>query len=389
MKIFMASVNYKNSSINQREKLSFDKEKISEIIKKICLIDGILGCIVISTCNRTEIYISSAIDLQVDKLLLDVADIQNFQGQFEKKQSVDAVYHIIQLACGLKSQIVGEGQIVSQINSALQISRENNCTDSILETLFRIAVSAGKFALTNAKLSNIPLSSAYAAVELIKQKFGNISDKKCVVIGNGKMGQIVQELLIKSGAKVLVTLRSYKSGNNEVIKGCQTINYSDRYEFIENADFVITATRSPHYTITYDKLKKLKNKPLIIIDLAIPRDVEPDVSNICQTYNIDELGFKTQINEDERIIIDNIVEKFVDKFYRWKNYKLSLNDMDSIKKIISQRIIKSGNFDKNDEELIALTVKKTTDMIFGGFNNAIPPKNVQACRKKIEERSRL
>ncbi len=389
MKIFMASVNYKNSSINQREKLSFDKEKISEIIKKICLIDGIFGCIIISTCNRTEIYISSAIDLQVDKLLLDVAGIQNFQGQFEKKQSVDAVYHIIQLACGLKSQIVGEGQIVSQINSALQISRENNCTDSILETLFRIAVSAGKFALTNAKLSNIPLSSAYAAVELIKQKFGNISDKKCVVIGNGKMGQIVQELLIKSGAKVLVTLRSYKSGNNEVIKGCQTINYSDRYEFIENADFVITATRSPHYTITYDKLKKLKNKPLIIIDLAIPRDVEPDVSNICQTYNIDELGFKTQINEDERIIVDNIVEKFVDKFYRWKNYKLSLNDMDSIKKIISQRIIKSGNFDKNDEELIALTVKKTTDMIFGGFNNAIPPKNVQACRKKIEERSRL
>lgn len=389
MKIFMASVNYKNSSINQREKLSFDKEKISEIIKKICLIDGIFGCIIISTCNRTEIYISSAIDLQVDKLLLDVADIQNFQGQFEKKQSVDAVYHIIQLACGLKSQIIGEGQIVSQINFALQISRENNCTDSILETLFRIAVSAGKFALTNAKLSNIPLSSAYAAVELIKQKFGNISDKKCVVIGNGKMGQIVQELLIKSGAKVLVTLRSYKSGNNEVIKGCETINYSDRYEFIESADFVITATRSPHYTITYDKLKKLKNKPLIIIDLAIPRDVEPDVSNICQTYNIDELGFKTQINEDERIIVDNIVEKFVDKFYRWKNYKLSLNDMDSIKKIISQRIVKSGNFDKNDEELIALTVKKTTDMIFGGFNNAIPPKNVQACRKKIEERSRL
>ncbi len=396
MKLLMAGINYKNNSVSQREKLSFTDEKISEICRSICKSENIYGSIIISTCNRTEIYIScdDLNDIMADEILLKHSGIDNFDGIFEKKEDINVVYHIIELACGLKSQIVGEGQIITQINSALEISRKNKCTDSFLNTLFRIAVSAGKCAMTNINVSNVPVSSAYAAVNFISKKYNKLSSKKCVVIGNGKMGQIVQKLLVRKGCDVFVTLRSYKHGNNNVIKGCKTIQYNERYDFINDSDFVVSATKSPHYTITYDKFLALKKKPEIIIDLAVPRDVEPKINEICDCFNIDELGFETKINHKELEEVHSIIERFVKAFIQWKNYKLSLENINFVKDIIYARIIKSYNVNKNYDyksvnDIISMTVDKTVDMILGGMKENVFPDIIKECGRKIEGRARL
>ncbi len=392
----MAGINYNLNSLSQREKLSFTPEKIIKICKNVCNEKNISGCIIISTCDRTEIYIShySNEHLNPAELLIKHSGI-DFDGSFDIKSDMSVVYHIMQLACGLKSQIIGEGQIVGQINSALKLCGENNCTDPILNTLFRTAVSAGKYTLSHTKLSNVPVSSAYGAVELLENlNKKNLSGKTCVIIGNGKMGQIAQSLLIKKNCKVFVTLRDYKHGNNDIIKGCNGIKYKERYNFIDGADFVISATKSPHYTITYDKLSAIKKKPRIIIDLSLPRDVEPSVSEICSCYNIDELGFETKINPNDLKTVQSIIEKFVKDFIQWKNYKLSLQNIASIKNNITKRIVRNDiiglNFnEKISNDIISKTVDKTVNILLGGMKECVSPNIMEKCDKKIKERGRL
>ncbi len=391
---FMAGVNYKNNNISQREKLSFTFERIIQISQNICGIEGVWGCIILSTCNRTEIYLSmeDVGENISDKFLLEYSKIQEFDGVFEKREGEEVVYYIMELACGIKSQIMGEEQIVSQINHALEISRENGCTDSALNTLFRIAVSAGKYALTNVKISNTPVSSAYAAVKFLSQKYENLKNKKCVIIGNGKMGQIAQKLLVKKGCMVFVTLRSYKHGNNDIVKGCIAIKYKERYNYIDGTDFVISATKSPHYTLTYDKFKDLIKKPDIVIDLAVPRDVEALISKECECFNIDEFGYKTEISSEKIDIIYGIVEKFTRLFFNWENYKMSLQSIEELKDIISRRIVKS-EFKFVDsykiDNVVAKTVDKTVDMLLGGMKDYINPDIIDLCKKKVRERARL
>jgi len=389
----MTGVNYKNNSISQREKLSFTSLKNIEICKNICNINSVGGCIILSTCNRTEIYISSNKKIDAGKLLLQYSNIADFDGKFEKKEDINVVYHIVELACVIKSQIIGESQIVSQINYSLELSRKYGCTDSFLETLFRTAVTAGKYILTNVELYNIPISSAYAAVDLLSKQYGSLSDKKCIIIGNGKVGKVVQRLLVKNGCNVLVTLRSYKHGNNDVAYGCGAINYNERYNYIDGTDFVISATKSPHYTLTYDKFLLIKKRPEFIIDLAVPRDVEPKISELCRCFNIDELGFEFNIDKDKLDIIYDIIEKFVNNFVQWKNYKLSLDTIASLKDIVYKRIEKSFDINNNGinnyKDIIDFTVGKTVDILLGSMKENISPKILDKCEKKIEERARL
>ncbi|MDO4301189.1 MAG: hypothetical protein Q4D26_07365 [Clostridia bacterium] len=395
MKLLMAGINYNNTCISKREKLSFTPEQIGNICKNICRIEDIYGCIILSTCNRTEIYISCSPygHYNADDLLLKYAGITDFDGVFEKIEDTDVVYYIMELACGLKSQIVGESQIVTQINSALEISMENNCTDSVLDTLFRIAVSAGKYTLTNARITNIPLSCAYGAMDMLLKKYSNLKEKKCVIIGNGKMSKILQQLLISKECHVWVTLRSYKHGNNETVIGCSGISYNERYEYIKDCNFVVSATRSPHYTLTYDKFSLLKKMPEIAIDLAMPRDIDPEIKKLCNCFNIDDLGYETKIDENSLQKVYDIIDKFAADFIQWYNYKLSLPTISIIKHIITKRIIKSSEITKevlnNTEGSVAMIVEKTVDMLLGGMKNNVLPDTMEACRKKIEERARF
>lgn len=392
--LFMAGINYKDNCISKREEIYFDPEKTADICRNIYKLKDIDGIVILSTCNRTEIYLSAKVrpEEDADKILLKYSGIKNFDGIFEKREGEDAVHHIIELACGIKSQIIGESQIAGQINRAVKISRENGCSDPTLNTLFRIAVSAGKYVLANAVVSNVPISSASAAVEFLKNKYKNIENKKCVVIGNGKMGKIVQSLLIKNGCRVFVTLRNYKHGGNKIIKGCKAIEYKERYVYADGADFIISATKGPHYTITYDEFKNIRRKPEIILDIAVPRDVEPAVSKEWNCIDIDGLGLKPEISAEKLNLIYDIAEKFAEDFFNWENYRLSLPDIEIIKRIVSERIIignaKDG-YEGDIDEIIRRTAEKTADIILGGIKEYITPEIIKLCRNKIRERARL
>lgn len=383
--LISAGADYKNTSIELREKLSLDDSAIVNTIKEICKSEGVGGCVILSTCNRTEIYISADEYIEADRLLIKYtkADWEEFKDKINVYTDRDAVRHLIETACGLNSAIKREGQIITQVSHAIALSRENKCAGAELDALFRIGVSAAKKAVSVPE-SCCRQTSAFKAVEMLEKKYVSLEGRKCVIIGNGKVGILAANLLRDKGADVTITLRSYKHGNNTIPNGCGIIEYDERRKVIDGCDILLSATKSPHFTVTSDLIESIK-MPKYIIDLAVPRDIEPSVyekGNV-NYFNIDDF-VSAQTNEDKEVY--EIADSAVSEYMKWINYRNSIDVIENIKSVIAKRIIKTTNYDEN---MVHTVTDKALDMVFGGIKSALTPEIVDECYRKIKERARL
>jgi len=245
-------------------------------------LQGVEGCIIISTCNRTEVWISHKedFDRHLGECLCQLKKLpyEQYNQFLTERTGFKAVKHLFALSCGIKSRVFGEDQIITQVKDALTLSRDNDCTDNVLEVLFRMAITAAKKVKTNVRLSNASNSVIDEAVKHLQKNKIELENKNCMVIGNGEMGKLSAMALKENGAKVTVTVRQYKSGVVDIPSKCNRINYGDRLDFIKDCEIVIIATASPNCTIKYGEMKELHfEKPLILIDLAVPRDIYPRV----------------------------------------------------------------------------------------------------------------
>lgn len=317
-------VDWKTTSIDQRERCAVAEDDIPAFLKAISGLEGIKGCVLLQTCNRFEFYV------HVEKSNWQVLakGILKICGFTEDDQAPDlfqcsdkdAQYRLLEIACGLQSQILGEEQILTQVRSAIETARSAQVTTPELETLFRLAVTAGKATRTQIQLQTISSSSAHKAVKLAQESLGGLKNKRVVVIGNGKMGRLASELLIKEGADVTITLRSYKHGQTTVPSGAKTVPYNERQQAVEGIDLLISATRSPHYTFTKDMLKDLQQLPSVIIDVALPRDIEPSVGEIenMVLFDMDDLQDGELSAVDPQVIqVRGIIDKYLSDFDKW------------------------------------------------------------------------
>lgn len=295
MKIQMIGINYKQAEIQIREKFSFTASAKKSALNQIKSQDGVSGCVLLSTCNRTEVWISTEDDREWDMIgricQIKQLEPEKFRACFEQKEGMAAVRHLFYLAGGLESQILGEDQILTQIGDALTFAREQCCTDSVLEVLFRMAVTSGKKVKTKAPIPSGNPSAPLAAIRHLEKHGYVFCGKKCLVIGNGVMGKITAELLLERGAGVTVTLRRYKKGTADMPKGAERIEYEKRYEVLPSCDYVFSATASPNITIRREALAQcVREKEMVLIDLAVPRDIDPALAAMPQTvlYNMDD-----------------------------------------------------------------------------------------------------
>jgi len=267
-------------------------------------------------------------DFEPSKTLIGALgrEYEAYERYFTERTGECAIDHLCRVASGMDSKIYGDDQIITQTREALELSREQKCTDSYLETIFRLAVQAAKAIKTNVILTSPGIDSVPGkAVEKLK-KLCELSSRNAVVIGNGQMGRLIAEMLIRENVYVTVTLREYNKGFIKIPKYARTINYKERYKAIEQADIVVSATTSPHFTLYYHELRPLPRLPEIIVDLAVPRDVEPSVQNIpdVTVLTIDDISGEKRILPPERIsLIDKIISEHIDKYNRWLIYKES------------------------------------------------------------------
>ncbi len=326
MSICMVGIDHNKASVDVRALFSFTKKNAAAAMEQLKSRNGILGCIILSTCNRMEIWASVEEEWEgslVEELcIIKEVDPTQFGQYFVMREGKEAVNHLFHLTCGLKSQILGEDQIITQVKDALSLARENYMTDSVLEVLFRMAVTAAKKVKTDVTFSRANVTAMDRAVSMLKEQGFEMNGKTCMVIGNGEMGKLAAQTMQKAGAMVTVTVRQYRSGMVTIPKGCARINYGERMEMLPKCHVVVSATASPNYTLTRELLEETElMQDIVFIDLAVPRDIEPSIGEMehVTLYDIDDFQItavgdylKDSFDQAEAILLEQQRE-----FYDW------------------------------------------------------------------------
>lgn len=305
MEITMVGMDYRDAGLDIRGKFSYTKREQEETIKYLKQQEGISGCVLLSTCNRTELVLSytEAWDQDEKKLFcaLKGLEAEKYTEYLHVRRGMDAVQDLFALAGGLKSQILGEDQILTQMKDAADFSRQFFGTDKILETLFRMAVTAGKEVKTKIVLPSSNHSAPLAAITGLEQAGADFRGETCLVIGNGVMGRLTAQLLLDRGADVTVTIRQYRSGIVDVPPAAKRIDYSKRYDKMPECGYIFSATAGPNTTITLEKLpvERLR-RDTVFVDLAVPRDIEEEIGRLSGVtlYDIDDFG--VELPEDAK-----------------------------------------------------------------------------------------
>lgn len=291
--MFALSINFKTASISLRESVAFDDKKAS-VLLNILKVNNIKECVYLSTCNRCEIYgvgdAYNAIKIFSDFAKISDNIIKNHIFVYEGK---DAVRHLFRVCCGLESMVLGEDEILGQIKRAFALSQDNGFTAYELNTVFKSAVTTAKKIKTQTLISKSSVSVAtLAAAKCHKFKSGK---KSVLLLGaSGEIGsKVLKDLLSYNDFDIFVTLRE----SHIVSSKATVIPYADRYNYVDDADIIISATKSPHFTIVADKLQKsMKSaKSRLFIDLAVPRDIDENIKkfqnvNLMQIDDFKELA---------------------------------------------------------------------------------------------------
>lgn len=328
MSISMIGIDYKKASVDVRAQFSFTKKNTVAALENLKKEPGILGCIILSTCNRMEIWASTGENwngsLYGFLCQEKEKDPREFAGYFVEREEEEAVEHLFYLTSGLKSQILAEDQIITQVKDALTLSREAYCTDNVLEVLFRMAVTAAKKVKTQVSFSRANSSVIHQAIERLENQGFSIQGKNCMVIGNGEMGKVTALALKEAGAEVTVTVRQYRSGMVTIPQGCDRINYGERLDFLPKCDLVVSATASPNFTLTMEQIENAEIPGhIVLIDLAVPRDIEPSAGTLnnvtlydIDSFKIDAVSPKLQASLDQA---GEILREQQEEFYNWYN----------------------------------------------------------------------
>ena len=387
MSISMIGIDHSKASVDIRAKFSFTKKRAIEAMKKLKEEHGILGCIILSTCNRMEVWVSTQDDEEISlyDFLCKEKEVEKdeYQDYFMKRENEEAVRHLFYLTSGLKSQILAEDQIITQVKDALTLARDAYCTDNVLEVLFRMAVTAAKKVKTEVTFSRANTSVIHQAMERLKNQGFSFEGKTCMVIGNGEMGKVTALALKEAGADVTVTVRQYRSGVENIPQGCKRINYGERMELLPDCDLVVSATASPNYTLTKENFEEIKldAASVVLIDLAVPRDIDPEVGKLqnvslydIDSFRIDAASPKLQASMQKA---GEILDDQMKEFYDWFNGRDIFPRIEEIKadavedlNLRITKILKKTPMEQKDRESLLRAIdtaagKVVNKMIFG------------------------
>ncbi len=304
--MFCIGINYKLAPVEVREKIAFSEDEKQRFIKD--------NMVILSTCIRVEIYFT---DYSINSIAKEICKFKNidynsFKGYINIYSGDAAIKHLYRVAVGLESKILGEDEILGQVKEAYYFSHKNVKLSYEINTAFKGAVTSAKKIKTETLMSK----SSVSIGTLVSGFINSNNIKKVMIIGiSGKIGYITaKNILSYNNIKIIATERFYKKDFTH-IKNVIYIPFSERYKYINECDAVISVTTSPHYTLTSEQIKKYNIKNKIFIDLAVPRDIDEDISdnslfNIDYFETISKNNSEIKINEKEKA--ENIIENMID-----------------------------------------------------------------------------
>ncbi len=382
MQLTVLGLNHRTAPVEIRERFNFNADRVASIMRRLRNYDNIPEAMLLSTCNRTELYMvmentDESIPF-VKRLLKHLAGEEYKFEYFYNLSGTQCVRHLFRVASSLDSLVIGEGQILSQIKNAYHIARTNGMTDTILNTLLNKAIAVGKRVRTETKIAYSSVSVSSAAVDLAIDIIGDLSKANILVLGAGHMSELTARHLIDKGARtIFVSNRNLDHAKELAEKFNGTaIPYSQMFEQAAEADIIITSTGAPHYVLTVENLGPLlpqrNGKPLILVDIAVPRDVDPLLGEMqgVTVYNIDDLEDVVDINKNFRsneaklaaqIIEEEIVSlKERLRYYTMRPVMVQLHDKMNFlrQKILKKAFIKMPELTDKERRIIDLMTQR-------------------------------
>jgi glutamyl-tRNA reductase len=328
-------VSHKTAPLDLRERLALTEGRAAGALRELTEAAGIHEAAAISTCNRTELYLVVSDPVEAESTALGVltrqAEIRPTEllGHLYSLRAGEAVHHLFQVTAGLDSMIVGEAEIQGQVKRAYELALVEGATGPILNRLFRGALTAGGRAREETGISEKNVSVPSVAVELARRTLGDLTERRVLVIGAGETAELVARALVRRGvATVFVANRHYDRaiGLAERFEG-NAVRFEELPEQLERADIVVSATNSPHHIVERDDLEQVmatrEGRPLLIVDIAVPRDVEPACRDIAgvSLHDIDDVQQIVERNasgrEAEARRAERILDAEQDRFDRW------------------------------------------------------------------------
>jgi glutamyl-tRNA reductase len=377
--IVLLGINHKTAPVELRECIAFAADESQEALQTLQRQPHIREVLLVSTCNRVELLFTT--DNKSESISMTKAFIADFNKipleQFEKALYIHegdaAVRHVFRVASSLDSMMIGEPQILGQIKEAYRLATQIRTSGVILNRLLHRTFFVAKRIRTETGIGDRAVSISYAAVELGRKIFGNLAGKSVLLVGAGEMAELAVEHLIRNKAdNIWVANRTFENGVKlaKKFKG-SAIRFDEITNSLETIDIIISSTGSPDFVITRDQVKsvirKRRNRPIFFIDIAVPRDIDPDVNRLTNSYvyDIDDLQGVVDENIEDRqqeaVKGERIVDEAVISFRQW------YESLDVVPTIIALR--------KKIETIAAAEIKKTLQ------SNKIPENGAAAIQK--------
>jgi len=384
MNLIAISINHRTAPVDLREAVYLKEDEIRPFIN-LAKENQIKEGLILSTCNRTEIFgIPSSNDANHEKfqsLLLNFKPAQNITEQhFQTYVSRDAIRHLFCVATGIDSLLVGDNQVFKQVKDSFQIAEETNFAGYIMHRIFDAAIRTGKRAISETSISEGAVTVSYAAVQLTEKIFSNLSKKSALVIGTGETGEIAAKHLSEKGiGSLAVTNRTQEKADKLAQKlNAKVIPFPEFKDSIHKFDIIISATASPEILLNKDDvkaaLKKRSNNPMILMDIAIPRDIDPQTRKIDYVFyhDLDSLNIIVEQNlakrKSEIPKVEKIIEEELDNFVEWYNSLQAapaIKDLrDFFEEIRNEEVEKNKNkFVSEDQEKLDIVTKRIINKI--------------------------
>ncbi|MCK5009164.1 MAG: glutamyl-tRNA reductase [Deltaproteobacteria bacterium] len=327
--LFVLGIDHQRAPVSIREKLSFPSSKLRETLQHLLSFDGIEGGVILSTCNRSEIYFSTPSRLfsieNFKKFLTDFQsiDLEDISPYLYNFRNVDVAEHLFRVSSGLESQLLGENEILGQVKRAYLAAKEIKATDVTTEKIFEEAVKIGKKVRKETRISQGSTSLSSMAIKLAEKKF-NLRDQTILLVGVNKINeQIAKYLYERNIQTVIVANRTYeKAVKIAQYLGGKAIHFDQFKKELYKVDIIISSTAAPHIVLKREELEtslKKRNREILLIDIAVPRDIDPDIKGLKSAilYNLDDFNQVIEENLDkkkeEALKAERLIKRAVEK----------------------------------------------------------------------------
>lgn len=333
----IVGLNHRTAPVEIREKVSFHHSEITSALHELKSYPALQGVVLLNTCNRLEIYAATT---EIEAGINSIKEFLALHANLEEKELFqylyvhtlyDSVRHLFRVVAGLDSMIMGETQILGQVAYAYEKACEAVVTNKVINVFFQTALTVGKRVRTETQIDQHPTSISYTAVELAKQTFGELKGRSILILGAGEMSALAAKHLVANGASaVMVSNRSYERAKALATEfSGKAIRFDNLDESLAEADIVISATAAANFVIMPQRIRQVmksrKGRLLLFIDVAVPRDIHPEVATIegVKLFDIDDLRGVVDTHQKAReqagLQAERIIEEEMTQFLKWHN----------------------------------------------------------------------